>query len=64
MNPDFNMFRLITVNAVMTPEQQLISHILINHTSDGRPVNNPEDTINVTLEFFLSELISVVICIT
>ena len=40
------------------------NHILTNHTTDGRPVNNPEDTINVTLEFFLSELISVVICIT
>ena len=44
----------------MTPEQMLISHILTNHTTEGRPVDNPLDTVTVTLDFYISELISVV----
>lgn len=44
----------------MTPEQKLVEHMLTDHSKRGRPVENPLQAMNVTIQFFLSELISVV----
>ena len=44
----------------MTPEQLVIRHLLSNHSKDGRPIEDPRQSVNVTIQLYLAELLTLV----
>ena len=44
----------------MSPEQNLMNHILTNHSTYGRPVQDPEQPVNVSMQLYLTQLIRMV----
>ena len=44
----------------MTPEQLVIRHLLSNHSKDGRPIQDPRQSVNVTIQLYIAELLNLV----
>ena len=51
---------ILLVRADKGPEQLLAEYLLSNYSSLGRPVKDPKEAINVSIQFYLTELISMV----
>ena len=35
-------------------------HLLSNHSKDGRPILDPRQSVNVTIQFYIGELLTLV----
>ena len=44
----------------MSPEQILMNHIFTNHSTYGRPIQDPEQAVNVSIQLYLTQLIRMV----
>ena len=44
----------------MTPEQLVIRHLLSSHSKDGRPIQDPRQSVNVTIQLYIAELLNLV----
>ena len=42
------------------PEQNLIDSILAGYSKRARPVKNPDDTVNITMKFYLTKVADLV----
>ena len=56
----FKFIYHILVQSVMTPEQLVIKHLLTNHSKDGRPIQDPRQSVNVTIQLYIAELLTLV----
>ena len=50
----------LLVRAEKGPEQFLAEYLLSNYSSLGRPVKDPKEAVNVSIQLYLTELISMV----
>ena len=46
--------------AVMSPEQTLMNHILANHSTYGRPIQDPDQAVNVSIQLYLTQILRMV----
>ena len=48
----------------MSLEQSLVKHILTNHSTKGRPVKDPSQAVNISVQPFITQLVRMVSVVT